>query len=125
MSAPIASGNFIRAKDLESAIEQELRGLQRRRRRRPCGASGPATPYLAAIADSAVATISRTADPGRVPCSEGARADPRRRLPVEPVAGPHPERGVEGFDVGGRAVGPVRPWRMRLGGKPADEIVFA
>src|SRR5262245_40068115 len=60
----------------------------------------------------------------RVPCSEGARADPCRWRPVEPVAGPHPERGVEGVDVGGWAVGPVRPWRVRLGGEPPDEIVL-
>src|SRR5215472_4995305 len=62
---------------------------------------------------------------GLLPCSEGARADSRRRRLVEPVAGPYPERGVEGVDVGGRAIGPVRPWRVRLGGKPAEEIVLA
>src|SRR5262249_4191542 len=33
--------------------------------------------------------------------------------------------GVEGVDVGGWAVGPVRPWWVRLGGEPADEIVLA
>src|SRR5262245_28484505 len=77
------------------------------------------------IADTAVEKISRNRRCRCVPCSEGPRADPLRRRPVEPIAWPHPERSVEGIHVGGRAIGSVRPWRMRVGGEPADEIVLA